>query len=99
MASFGSTRLEPHGEEGLTLGELASSEFSESAHRPEVTATGPAGTVYLCHPFLVHAAQPLLIGSGPRFLGQPALLPREPLDPWRDDASPVERAIRIALSD
>jgi hypothetical protein len=91
-------RLEPHGEEGLTLGELASSEFSESAHRPEVTATGPAGTVYLCHPFLVHAAQPLLIGRGPRFLGQPALLPSEPLDPWRDGASPVERTIRIALA-
>lgn len=91
-------RLEPHGEGGLTLGELASSEFSESAHRPEAAATGPAGTVYLCHPFLVHAAQPLLAGAKPRFLGQPALLPSEPLDPWRDDASPVEQAIRMALA-
>lgn len=89
-------RLEPHGAEGLTLGELASSDFSESSQRPEALATGPAGTVYLCHPFLVHAAQPLLHGDRPRFLGQPALLPSAPFDPWRDDASPVERAIRLA---
>lgn len=91
-------RLEPHGEEGLTLGELASTGFAESSHRPVAVATGPAGTVYLCHPFLVHAAQPLLHGDRPRFLAQPPLLPRESLDPWRDDASPVERAIRMALA-
>lgn len=90
-------RLEPHGAEGLTIGELASTGFAESSHRAEATATGPAGTVYLCHPFLVHAAQPLRVGVAPRFLGQPALLPREPLAPWREDASPVERAIRMAL--
>lgn len=92
-------RLEPNGEEGMSLGELASTGFAESAHRAEVTATGPAGTVYLCHPFLVHAAQPLRPGRPPRFLGQPALLPSDPLDPWREDASPVERAIRMALGD
>jgi len=91
-------RLEPHGAEGLTLAELASSDFAESSHRPEASATGPAGTVYLCHPFLVHAAQPLRRGPRPRFMGQPALLPREPLDPWRPDPSPVERAIRMALA-
>lgn len=91
-------RLEPHGAEGLTLGELASSDFVESSHCREAVATGPAGTVYLCHPFLVHAAQPLLGGDRPRFLAQPALLPREPLDPWRDDPSPVERAIRMAIA-
>ena len=91
-------KLEPHGEGGVSLGELASSDFSESAHRPESTAVGPAGTVYLCHPFLVHAAQPLLFGTRPRFLGQPALLPRESRGLWRHSASPVERAIRMALA-
>ena len=91
-------RLAPHGEEGLTLGELSSSEFAESAHRCEALATGPAGTVYLCHPFLVHAAQPHR-GRSPRFLAQPALLPREPLGVTSADgkASPVERAIQLAL--
>lgn len=91
-------RLEPHGAAGLTLRELASTHFAESAHRAEAIATGPAGTVYLCHPFLVHAAQPLVGGGRPRFLGQPALLPSEPLDPWREDPAPVERAIRLALA-
>lgn len=92
--------LAAHGDAGLTLRELARDDFADSAHRPEVTATGPAGTVYLCHPFLVHAAQPLRPregGVGPRFLAQPALLPRTPLDPWRTEAAPVERAIRLAI--
>ncbi len=89
-------RLAPHGEEGLTLGELASTGFAESAHRPEALALGPAGTVYLCHPFIVHSAQPHR-GKTPRILGQPALLPRTPLDPL-NPTSPVERAIAIALS-
>jgi hypothetical protein len=91
-------RLAPRGSHGLTLRELAASGFSESAHRAEARATGPAGTVYLCHPFVVHAAQPLARGRMPRFLGQPALLPSEPLDPFREDGSPVERAIRLALA-
>lgn len=91
-------RLEPYGEEGLSLGEMASTDFAESAHRPETIATGPAGTVYMCHPFLVHTAQPLRPGNRPRFLAQSTLVPSVPLDPWRDDASPVERAIRLALA-
>lgn len=90
-------RLAPFGERGLSLGQLASTGFSESAHRREALATGPAGTVYLCHPFLVHSAQPLTAGTNPRFLGQPALLPKVELDPWRPGAAPVERAIRLAV--
>jgi hypothetical protein len=90
-------RLAPHGEEGLTLRELSTTGFSESSHRREVLATGRAGTVYLCHPFLVHSAQPLTSARSPRFLGQPALLPKLELDPWRPDAAPVERAIRLAV--
>lgn len=88
-------RLAPHGEAGLTLGELASTGFAESAARREVLATGPAGTVYLCHPFLVHTAQPHR-GRAPRFLAQPPLLPRADAG-WGDGASPVERATRLAL--
>lgn len=88
--------LAPHGDSGLTIGELAATGFAESSHRPEMRATGAAGTVYLCHPFLVHAAQQHR-GSVPRFLAQPPLLPSVPMDPWRENASPVERAIRLAL--
>ena len=89
-------RLAPAGDDGLTLRELATTGFSESADAPEVLATGEAGTVYLCHPFLVHAAQPHH-GTRPRFLAQPPLLPKEALRLDGPDPSPVEQAIRVAL--
>jgi hypothetical protein len=72
--------LAPAGEAGLSLRELASQGFAETAYRREVVATGDAGTVYLCHPFLVHSAQPHR-GTRPRFMAQPPLLPREPVAP------------------
>jgi hypothetical protein len=61
-------------------------------------ATGEAGTVYLCHPFLVHAAQ-MHRGSRPRFMAQPSLSPGEAYQLEREDGtySPVEIAIRRAL--
>ncbi|RKG89202.1 phytanoyl-CoA dioxygenase [Corallococcus sp. CA049B] len=91
--------LGPAGEAGLTLRQLAANGFAESAHRREVLATGEAGTVYLCHPFLVHSAQPHR-GARPRFMAQPPLLPREPLSLARlpEDTSPVEEAIRRAVT-
>lgn len=89
-------QLAPAGEAGLTLRDLVADGFAGSAYRREVLATGSAGTVYLCHPFLVHAAQPHR-GTRPRILAQPPLLPAMPLDPWRADAAPVEAAIRDAL--
>ena len=90
--------LAPAGESGLSLRELAANGFAESAGRPEVLATGDAGTVYLCNPFLVHAAQPHR-GTRPRFMAQPPLMPAEPLALEREDSdySPVEKAIRRAL--
>ncbi len=90
-------QLAPAGEDGLTLGELAANGFAETAHLPEALATGNAGTVYLCHPFLVHSAQPHH-GTRPRFMAQPPLLPVGEMDPGRTDASPVERAIALALA-
>lgn len=89
--------LAPEGEAGLDFMELAG-RLAVTEGRGETLATGPAGTVYLCHPLLAHAAQPHR-GHVPRFMAQPPLLPRGPLDPWRVDgaASPVERAIRLAL--
>jgi Phytanoyl-CoA dioxygenase (PhyH) len=89
-------QLAPAGEEGVTLGQLAADGFASSAHRPVVTATGDAGTVYLCHPFLVHAAQPHQ-GKQPRFLAQPPLLPVHP-DNWsHGELNPVEQATARAL--
>ena len=93
-------RLAPAGERGLSLRELAANDFSESAGRPEIVATGEAGTVYLCHPFLVHAAQ-AHHGARPRFMAQPPLLPADPLrlDGTAGHSSPVERAITLALEE
>ena len=91
-------QLAPAGEDGLSLRELAADGFAGSAHRPEALATGAPGTVYLCHPFIVHAAQPHR-GTRPRFMAQPPLLPAEPLrlDRAEADTSPVEAAILRAL--
>lgn len=91
-------QLAPAGEAGLTLRELSADGFASTAHLPEVRATGEAGTVYLCHPFLVHAAQPHH-GTRPKFMAQPPLHPagQLSLDRAAGDYSPVELAIRRAL--
>lgn len=93
-------QLAPAGEAGLTLGALATDGFAGSAHRADVLATGPAGTVYLCHPFLVHSAQPHR-GTRPRFLAQPPLLPARPVMSAGLDGrlAPVGRAIVEALAE
>ncbi|MDH6120644.1 phytanoyl-CoA dioxygenase family protein [Kitasatospora sp. GAS204B] len=94
--------LEPHGERGVNLFELcgAMDEVGklDSPDRPQALATGRAGDVYLCHPFLIHGAQSHH-GTVPRFLAQPPLLSTAPLDLDRADGahSPVERAVRLGL--
>ena len=92
--------LAPAGDAGLTLGELMACDFGRTGDPDEATATGEAGTVYLCHPFLVHSAQPHR-GRRPRFLAQPPLVPSAPLALDRSDGaySPVERAVRLAFAD
>ena len=64
-------------------------------HRTEKLATGKAGTVYLCHPFLVHAAQAHR-GEKPRFMAQPPLYSVDDCRLHRNDGSyyPVELSIR-----
>jgi hypothetical protein len=90
--------LEPSGEIGMSNAMLG--QFAAWLERQETLASGPAGTVYLCHPFLVHAAQ-MHRGSVPRFMAQPPLHPAEPfqLDRANNDYSPVEMAIRKALQE
>jgi hypothetical protein len=90
-------QLAPAGDQGMTLRELAGDGFTASAHRPIITATGDAGTVYLCHPFLVHAAQPHH-GRRPRFLAQPPLLPADPNNQPSGDLNCAERATALALA-
>ncbi|MEO8758087.1 MAG: hypothetical protein ABI398_10110 [Devosia sp.] len=68
-------QLLPRGDRGLTLQELAADGFGSTASCEEALATGQTGTVYLCHPFLVHSAQPHR-GSRPRFMAQPLVADR-----------------------
>jgi hypothetical protein len=86
--------LAPAGEAGMAHLQLA----DVGATREVALATGAAGTVYLCHPFLIHAAQKHR-GTTPRFMSQPPLGPSVPLRLERADGaySPVEIAIRAAL--
>jgi hypothetical protein len=84
--------LKPFGDEGLPFMRVSQLAAQASAHRPLAVATGQAGDVFLCHPFLVHAATWPHTGRAPRLIAQPgvllhdAFLLAEPL-------SPVERAI------
>ncbi|MFG1806901.1 phytanoyl-CoA dioxygenase family protein [Streptomyces sp. NPDC049040] len=90
--------LAPYGEAGVSGLALAPALVAASDHRQVALATGRAGDVFLCHPFLVHAAQPNH-GTAPRFLAQPPLHPAVPFELERADGaySPVELAIRRGL--
>jgi hypothetical protein len=89
--------LEPAGADGLTFMQLAE-RLQPTGALPEALATGAAGTVYLCHPFLVHAAQRHR-GRTPRFMAQPPLLTAVQFELDRPDGaySPVEISIRRGL--
>lgn len=94
--------LAPFGDAGVGMGSPGVGgmleAYAATADLPEALALGKAGDVYLCHPFLVHAAQPNRTGR-PKFMAQPPLLLREPCVLDRPDGaySPVEQAIRRGL--
>jgi hypothetical protein len=92
MARF----LAPAGDAGMSHKDMMPDQVG--AERPEAFATGDAGTVYPCHPILVHAEQRHQ-GTAPRVMAKPPLHPAEPiqLDRVDGDYSPVEIAIRQAL--
>jgi hypothetical protein len=92
--------LAPAGDEGMSMLEISRLADGETSDLEIVAASGPAGTVYLCHPFLVHAGQSHR-GGTPRFLAQPPLFLKAPLEIERSDGdySSVEQAIRVGLSD
>jgi hypothetical protein len=87
--------LRPFGESGV---------FGLHAPLPEpdeeiAFATGDSGDVFLCHPFLVHAASWPHRGSEPRFVAQPpiSLTGALQLDGDVDHLSPVAQAVRTGL--
>lgn len=86
------------GDAGLEWGSLESLLGPAAFEREIVAATGAAGDVYLCHPFLVHRASWPHRGRTARIIAQPSVWLKEPyalVDP--EAALPVERAILRGL--
>jgi hypothetical protein len=75
--------LEPSGDPGINIFDLCKSMDAagklDSPDRPLAHATGQAGDVYLCYPFLIHAAQPHHDATL-RVIAQPPLMPVGLLD-------------------
>jgi hypothetical protein len=86
--------LRPYGDGGVPMMDIGPEIDAVSAHRPVVLATGQPGDVFLCHPFLVHAAQPHH-GERPRFMAQP---PLSPVGDVSSEPFPVGDCIRRALA-
>lgn len=91
--------LAPYGLEGVSMLKASTAAAAVTADHPVALATGSAGDVYICHPFLIHAAQ-AHHGSRPRFLAQPPLHTPGWVNGSLDvggGTAPVDRAIRLAL--
>ncbi len=91
-------QLQAYGIDGASLMQLAKAGFPTTDDCDVALATGKAGTIWLLHPFTLHAAQTHL-GAEPRFIAQPGLVPSTPLEIERESGiySPVETAIRLGL--
>jgi hypothetical protein len=90
--------LAPAGDAGVDFMAIAAALPPTTFARPSRFATGAAGDVYLCHPFLVHRATWPHRGERPRAIAQPAVLLRHPLALTEPPASPVEAAILLGLA-
>jgi len=84
--------LAPAGDEGMSFMDISPLVAEASAGRPTALATGAAGDVFLCHPFLVHAASWPHTGRHPRLVAQPGVLLHDAF-PLTGALSPVERAM------
>ena len=95
--------LAPAGETGLP-GAYPGQESQiplPAGKRTPIHATGAAGDVYVCHPFLVHAASWPHRGNQPRFIAQPpiSLADAVQLNGPHEQLSPVAKAIRFGLEE
>ena len=85
------------GDDGREWLPLCADVVPASAGRLVALADGAAGDVFLCHPFLVHAAQPHH-GTRPRLMAQPPLEPVGALGLDEDPPTPVAAPVRAALA-
>jgi len=90
--------LAPFGGRGVCFDEVAGRLPASTFERPRAHATGRAGDVYVCHPFLVHRATWPHRGVGPRMIAQPAIPQYQPFQlRGGSDVYPVERSILRGL--
>lgn len=89
-------RLRPFGESGA----LAQAVPLPDTHEQTALATGQAGDVFLCHPFLVHAASWPHRGTEPRIIAQPSIALDGSLriNSAEYQLSPVARVVHRALN-
>jgi len=93
--------LVPFGEEGIRFSHVAPRLPASTFERQQVSAVGTAGDVFICHPFLVHAASWPHRGTRARMIAQPGVAILEPFalraNVAEDDVCPVEAAILRSL--
>ncbi|MGA5305760.1 phytanoyl-CoA dioxygenase family protein [Nucisporomicrobium flavum] len=95
---YAAAALATKGEAGMPGGDIALLLRESTFCRTTAEATGAAGDVYLCHPFVVHTATWPHRGSEPRMMAQPAIhADGFALD--GSDPSPVARAIVEGVRD
>jgi hypothetical protein len=87
--------LTPAGDAGMDWLAAAQAAAAATERLPTVFATGRAGDVFLCHPFLVHAATWPHRGAVARMVAQPAVSLHGQF-PLTAPPSPVEQAILAA---
>jgi hypothetical protein len=90
--------LAPYGEPGADTDADGDLWYPSTLCRPVAHATGTAGDVFLCHPFIVHTATWPHTGAGPRIIAQPAVAAPAGFTLDGTDPSPVARAITTALA-
>jgi hypothetical protein len=88
--------LAPYGEAGTDADTQLW--YPSTLCRPVAHATGTAGDVFLCHPFIVHTATWPHRGTGPRMIAQPAVNAPAGFALDGTDRSPVARAIIDGLA-
>jgi hypothetical protein len=88
--------LAPYGEQGA----YGDADFwrPSTLCRPVAHATGAAGDVFLCHPFIVHTATWPHRGTGPRMIAQPMVSAAAGFALDGTDPSPVAQAIVAGLA-
>jgi hypothetical protein len=90
--------LAPAGEAGMPGGDVPAGLQPSVLCRRAADATGRAGDVYLCHPFIVHTATWPHRGTEPRMMAQPAITVADGFTLDGSDRSPVARAIVQGLA-